>query len=173
MKRAGGSKKHAFQLRLRAATMADAKFLFRLRNDPTTRANSFSTSEIAFADHRAWLSTRLADPLRRVRLFVAVTVGQDLEEVPIGQVRFDFDGHPDRAEMSIALARSFRGRGLATPLLRRALGYAPAFVERVLARVRVENEISQKAFLKASFRRHGGVRATPAPHVVFVWRRPR
>jgi RimJ/RimL family protein N-acetyltransferase len=149
--------------------MADARFLFRLRNDPTTRANSFSTGLIAFADHRAWLAARLSDPRRRVRLFVAMLTRPDRDVVPIGQVRFDFDGQAGRVEMSVAIARAFRGRGLAMPLLRRALQRAP--VDRVLARIRVENEVSQRAFLNASFRRHGGVRARPAPHVVLIWRR--
>jgi len=40
MRSSGESKKQAIQLRFRAATMADARFLFRLRNDPTTRASS-------------------------------------------------------------------------------------------------------------------------------------
>ncbi len=151
--------------------MADARFLYELRNDPTTRANSFQTGEIRFADHRAWLLSRLADPERKVRLFVAIIELAGRRPVPIGQVRFDSDRR-DRVEMSIALAARFRGRGLATPLLLRALGRAPRSAERVLARVRVENEISRKAFLKANFRRHGGVRARPARHVVLVWRRP-
>jgi RimJ/RimL family protein N-acetyltransferase len=152
--------------------MADARFLYELRNDPTTRANSFQTGEIKFVDHRAWLSARLADSERKVRLFVATMERAGRRPVPIGQVRFDCDGRHDRVEVSIALAARFRGRGLATPLLLCALRRAPPFAKRVLARVRVENEISRRTFLNANFRRHGGVRVQPARQIVLVWRRP-
>jgi len=171
--RSGGKRKEAARLRLRAATLDDARFLFRLRNDAATRASSFHTGELRFADHRAWLSARLGDPERRTRLFVALVVGSGERPLPVGQVRFDYDGRARRAEISIALAARFRGRGLSTPLLLHALGRAPRGADRVLARVRVENAVSQRAFVKAGFRRHGGVRARPARHVVFLWRRAR
>jgi RimJ/RimL family protein N-acetyltransferase len=48
---------------------------------------------------------------------------------------------------------------------------APRFVQRVLARVRVENAASLKVFERAGFRRHGAVRKKPAPHVVLVYKR--
>src|SRR5947199_326111 len=93
---------------LRPATIDDARFLFRLRNDPVTRANSFRNDPIRFADHRAWLVARLADPSRRVRLWIA-TLAQGERVVRVGQVRFDCDRRSSRAEISIALAASFRG----------------------------------------------------------------
>jgi len=152
----------------RPATLADARFLFRLRNDPVTRQSSFQAGRLRFSDHRAWLEARLSDPARRVRLWIALLVRPDGAALRIGQVRFDCDVR-NRAEISIALAPRFRGRGHATPLLVRALAKAPAM--RVLARIRVENEISQRAFAKAGFRRHGAVRPRPARHVVLLWRR--
>src|SRR4051794_4536880 len=172
MAASGGSKGRAFQLRLRPATLSDARFLFRLRNDPVTRASSFRTGELRFAEHLAWLTARLADRERRVRLWIALLVRPGRAAIAIGQVRFDCEPHVGRAEISIALAARFRGRGFGTPLLRHALSRAPAAAERVLARVRVENEMSQRAFLKADFRRHGAIRPRPAPHVVLLWRRP-
>jgi RimJ/RimL family protein N-acetyltransferase len=152
--------------------LADARFLFRLRNDPVIRQNSFQQGQLRFADHRAWLEARLTDPKRRVRFWIALFVSPGRAPVPMGQVRFDRDGHPGRAEISIALAAAFRGRGWAAPLLRRALGCTPSSVERVLARIRIENAVSLHAFLRVDFRRHGGVRASPAPHFVLLWRRP-
>jgi RimJ/RimL family protein N-acetyltransferase len=151
--------------------LADARFLYRLRNDPVTRQSSFQQGQLRFADHRAWLEARLTDPERRVRFWIALFVSPGRAAVPMGQVRFDQDGHRGRAEISIALAAAFRGRGWAAPLLRRALGRTPSSVERVLARIRVENAASLHAFFNADFRRHGGVRARPAPHFVLIWRR--
>jgi RimJ/RimL family protein N-acetyltransferase len=168
----GKSTKRAVAIRIRSATLADARFLFRLRNDPVTRQNSFQQRKLEFSDHRAWLRARLADPKRRVTLFIASVAGPGGATVPIGLVRFDGAERSNRAEISIALAARFRGRGFAAPMLRRALGRAPSWIERVLARVRVENAASVRAFERAEFRRHGGVRARPNPHFVLLWRRP-
>ncbi len=155
---------------LRPASLSDARFLFRLRNDPVTRQSSFQTAPLRFTDHRVWLAARLSDPERRVRIWIALLSRPDRSPVRMGQVRFDCD-EQGRAEISIALAPRFRGRGMASPLLLRALAKAPASVQRVLARIRVENEISQKVFANAGFRRHGAVRPRPARHVVLLWRR--
>jgi RimJ/RimL family protein N-acetyltransferase len=171
MGRSAASAERVDQLRLRPATMDDARFLFRVRNDPVTRKNSFRQNELRYSDHRAWLASKLEDPKRRVRLFVALLVKGRGELEPIGQVRFDCDQRLARAEISIALAARFRGRGLATPLLVRALAQTPRALGRVLARVRVENTASLKVFERTGFRRHGAVRKRPAPHVVLVWKR--
>ena len=167
----GKSTKRAVAIRLRRATLDDARFLFRLRNDPVTRQNSFQQGKLEFASHQAWLKARLADPGRRVKLFIASVPETGGTAVPIGLVRFDGDERSKCAEISIALAPRFRGRGFAAPMLRRALGRTPPSVERVLARVRVENAASVRAFERADFRRHGGVRARPSPHFVLLWRR--
>ena len=164
------SKPRKARIELRPAALADARFLFRLRNDPVTRQSSFQTAPLKFSDHRGWLAARLSDPERKVRLWIALMVGPGRAPVRMGQVRFDC-GARGRVEISIALAPRFRGQGLATPLLVRARGKAPISANRVLARIRVENEISQKAFVKAGFRRHGGVRPRPARHMVLLWRR--
>jgi RimJ/RimL family protein N-acetyltransferase len=169
MPKTGWPTSQAPRIALRAATLADARFFFGLRNDPTLRANSFRSGVIAFADHRAWLGGRLGDPERRVRLFV-VTAPRGEREVRMGQIRFDCDLRSRRAEISISLVPSFRGRGLATPIIERALPRARPFAGRVLACIKLENEASLRAFLKANFRRHGGIRRKPAPHVVLVWR---
>src|SRR5205814_1650629 len=102
------------------------------------------------------------------------TLARGERVVRVGQVRFDCDRRSGRAEISISLAPSFRGRGLSTPILLSSLRRTPAFAGRILARVKVENLASLRAFLKANFRRHGGVRPRPAPHIVLLWRpRPR
>ncbi len=151
------------KLRLRAATLSDARFLFRLRNDPVTRAASFRSDEIRFADHVDWLTARLRDPRRTTRLFV-VLLGDDA----VGQVRFDHEDRHD--EISVALVAGARGKGLGTSLLTRASEAAlRRGVPRVLARVKPDNEASIRAFERAGFRRSGALRKKPAPHVVLLY----
>lgn len=158
-------------VRLRSASLEDAAFLRRLRNDPITRAMSFRTSEVTRDEHLAWLRARLASRDATTKLWVAL-LGDRGSERRMGQVRLDVDPRGARAEISLAIAPRFRGRGLAVPLLCRALKHVPSSIERVLARIRVENTASLSAFRRAGFRRHAGVRKDPAPHLVLLWRRP-
>lgn len=88
----------------RAAELADAKLLHAWRNDPDTRRNSRSESEVPFSDHFDWLMSCLSDKKRRI--LIAVSEGK-----PIGTIRFD-QGDDNLVEMSWTVAPEYRGRGL-------------------------------------------------------------
>jgi RimJ/RimL family protein N-acetyltransferase len=94
-------------MELRPATGADAELLLAWRNDPDTVAWSRSPDPVSRPEHVRWLEAVLADPARR--LLIAEADG------PVGTVRFDRDG--DAWEVSITVAPSCRGRGLAAPIL--------------------------------------------------------
>jgi len=100
--------------RMRPAVAADEALLLDWANDPATRANSFNPDPIAAQDHHRWFSARLAAP-ERSRIFIAET----MRAVPFGQVRFDLKAEVWVIDYSIAPA--FRGRGLAAPMLGRAV----------------------------------------------------
>lgn len=125
---------------LRAATAADADLLLAWRNDPATRAASFTTGEVDPAGHRAWLAARLADPACSVWI-------AEQDGTPIGQVRLD--GDADEAEISVGLAPEARGRGLGAAVIAKACAAGAAAT--VLARVRPGNEASLRAFRQAGF----------------------
>jgi RimJ/RimL family protein N-acetyltransferase len=137
------------ELRLRAASEADAERLLEWRNDPEARAASRSTSPVSAEEHAAWFAGVLADPGRL--LFVAEAAGE-----PVGQVRFDGLAE-GRYEISVALAPAARGRGLAAPLI--SLGVARLRQEEpgvaVEAHVREGNARSLAAFRRAGFRPTG------------------
>jgi GNAT superfamily N-acetyltransferase len=99
-------------IRLRPATGEDARNLWQWRNEPETRAASFSTEPIAYDDHVKWLATKLRDR----DVFILIAIGQG--EVEIGYVRLDVRG--DAAEMSLSLDRAYRGRGLGASAIRAA-----------------------------------------------------
>lgn len=129
----------------RPATPADVEWVWLLVNDPTVRAVSISTEPIPWASHEAWFSTRLAIgwPL------LVVEIGS----LPIGYVRFD--STPDGTEVSIALDRQHRG-GLGGRILRAACEWWDARCKAPLrARIKTDNEASQRAFLRAGFVQQG------------------
>ena len=120
---------------LRPATMEDAKFLLEIKNDKATRMNSIITDEIIkWEDHIVWLEKRLESPGMNVI---------ELNGDPVGDMRFDTikGGH----EISIRLHKDFRGQGIATKAISRALGKLTAYI--------VEGNIpSMRTFIGNGFR---------------------
>lgn len=130
-------------LAVRLATTGDSALLLAWRNDSETRAWSHNTDLVAPAEHEAWLARVLADPDRR--LLIA-----ELDNHPVGTVRFDRDD--DHWEVSITVAPAARGRGLAVPVLLAAensLGTA-----QLRACVRRDNAASVALFRRAGYREH-------------------
>lgn len=110
----GGTPRHtaprdASGMSVRPATVDDADLLLEWRNDPTTRAASRTNEAIARADHMRWLEATLARDDRRL-LVAADHAG------PVGTVRWDREA-PGEWEVSITVATTRRGAGLARPLL--------------------------------------------------------
>lgn len=127
-------------MELRPATLDDADALLVWRNDEETRRQSFTTDEVAYDDHVAWLRRVIADPDRL--LFVGVVDG-----VVVGQVRLDVDG--DAAEISVTVAPDARGNGYARGLIAAAVDVSP--VDIVVARIKNGNAASRAAFTAAGF----------------------
>ena len=132
------------ELKLRQANIEDAKDLWEWRNDSETRANSRTTAPVAWNEHLAWLTRRIADP--STELLIGECGG-----LPVGTVRFDQldDG---MREISITLAPLARGKGLGATLLKVACRYVNQFeAAAVLARVRETNLRSLAIFKKTGF----------------------
>jgi spore coat polysaccharide biosynthesis predicted glycosyltransferase SpsG/RimJ/RimL family protein N-acetyltransferase len=135
--------------RYRPARDADADLLLAWRNDPSVRAVSHATHEVAPAEHAAWLERVLADPDRA--LLVVEREGR-----PVGTVRFDREGA--EATISVTVAPEQRGRGVGVRAIRESteleLAARPQ-LDRVVALVKAENAASQRAFERAGYVRSG------------------
>jgi RimJ/RimL family protein N-acetyltransferase len=132
-------------LSLRPATAGDSERLLEWRNDPQTRTMAVVQAAVARAAHERWLTVRLGDADTLLTI-----VEQDGE--PVGTVRLDRHG-PDEAELSITIAPTARGRGLARPAIELGVEHARREwgVARVTARIRPENAASLRAFAAAGF----------------------
>jgi len=151
-------------LRLRRATAADAAKLWEWRNEPDTRAASFNSEPIAYADHVNWLETTLRD--RDVVMLIAIGEG----ETEIGYVRLDL--HGDAVEVNLSLDRAYRSRGLGTSAIRAATEYAVNAVRigRVTAHVKPGNTVSIRAFRAAGFEPIGAERVRGSESIELEWR---
>lgn len=121
-------------MKLRPATMNDARLLFAWRNDPLTRANSISTEEVAWDDHIAWLAECLQNPARQ--LLIAEQAGS-----PVGTVRID-----DGRQLSWTVAPHARGSGVGKQMV------ALVAKRGHTAQIRRDNIASQRIAQAAGFR---------------------
>jgi len=131
---------------LRPADATDCDRVWYWRNDPETRAASFSSAPIPRDAHQRWFSDALLS--RDRRLFVIVAQG-----MPAGTARLDIVAR--QATVSIHLAREWRGRGVAA----RALGvlaeraFGELEIDHLVASVKPDNHASLAAFSRAGFDR--------------------
>ena len=98
-------------LRLRPAAPDDELLYFDWANDPEVRRQAIRTDEIPLERHQEWFAATLGTT--RSYLFVMCA-----GELPVGQIRFDWDGADARIDYSIDPL--FRGRGWGTQVV--ALG---------------------------------------------------
>lgn len=134
-------------LDLRLAGEEDLLPLFELTNDRIVRQNSFSTHEISLDEHTNWFYATLRNNAKKLFVFY------DKEKL-IGQVRFDI-GNDNSAVISISIGAHFRGLGLASSLLEKALAHfynEVGQVNKVYAYVKTENTASRYAFIRAGFK---------------------
>lgn len=132
-------------LRLRRAVDEDRGLLWEWSNEPGARAASFSGEPIPWERHVAWFAAHIDSSEHRI--FLALDAGG----LPVGQVRFDFEG--DTAVISVSLDQRARGLGYGSRLIE--LGAASIFAEgraaRIDAYVKPENQASLRAFERAGF----------------------
>ena len=135
-------------MQMALARESDAKALFDLANDPLVRQNSFSTRPIVWNEHIAWLQGVLADPSRRLFVFV-------LKDKLVGQVRMDaIESDWRESVVSISLDSRFRGWGLAPVLLQKSIREIKEMhvsCHKVYAYIKESNVASRKAFERAGF----------------------
>ena len=129
---------------LRPALSSDAMTLWRWRNDPQTRAASFSGDAVELAAHERWLQETLGRPDRR--LYVAHADGR-----AVATARLDVQGTD--AIVSLTVAPEWRGRGLATHVLRALVAevFSAPGPRRLVAHVKADNAASHAAFTRAGF----------------------
>ena len=130
---------------MRIARREDVDSVYNLANDPIIRQMSFSSNNIAYEDHVRWFEKKINDPNCLFYLFFD---GINL----VAQIRFERYSY-DSAKVSISIALSYRGQGLAKDFMAEALAAACAKwrLSEVRALVKVDNVASNKFFLKCGF----------------------
>ena len=132
-------------LYLRKASIEDRELLFKWANDPTVRANSFSTEKISYDEHVLWFD----NIMKRSDCIQYILMDNDM---PIGQARVSIEG--EIAEIGYSICKEKRGMGYGSELLKfvsREIYKNCSNISKIIGRVKPENIASQKAFIKAGY----------------------
>jgi UDP-2,4-diacetamido-2,4,6-trideoxy-beta-L-altropyranose hydrolase len=132
-------------LRLRLATLADARLLFDGRNAQAVRRVSVQSQPIGWADHLTWLAVTLADDQR---LLLIAEAGDG----PVGVLRYDLSG--SRADVSLYLLEGRFGLGWGRALLRKGEQFVKACWPQLYALnaiVLPDNQASINLFREAGY----------------------
>ena len=134
-----------------SATAGDSKDIWQWRNDPATISNSNSAKAVSWQDHQSWFERMLKSAESEILL--GVTLGDKGVLHKIGMVRFDLDIEKQHLVCSINLNPIWRGKGLATPLLKVAIENRTLATDLpIYAEVKPENIASIKCFEKNKFK---------------------
>ena len=154
-------------LRLRSATIDDARTVFAWRNDPWIVSLSSGRHSVTWEEHADWFRRVLADP--RCLLFIIESEGG----VGAGTARLERVDE-ERAVVTIYLLHEFTGRGLGVRALAEACarGFAQWPISAIHASIRRENDRSRKAFKKAGFTDAVPGPDCPEDHCEMILRRP-
>ncbi len=133
-------------LHVRRAVVSDAHMLHGWRNDPSVRAVSLQTDEIAYEDHENWMRQVIGDPSR------VLLVGQ-IGDRAVGCIRFD-DADSDTTKVSLYLDPAVQGLGIGARLLVSGERFMASRASRpftVLADVVFGNIASQALFAACGY----------------------
>lgn len=133
---------------LRKADKDDCNLLFQWANDKDVRNSSFNPSEIKYQEHIKWFNKKINSACTCI--FIAL-----IGECAVGQVRIDIENHNGIIDYSID--KKYRGMGYGTEILRaleKKVGDNNVHVKRLVAKVKYENEKSQRAFEKNNYQKN-------------------
>jgi RimJ/RimL family protein N-acetyltransferase len=138
------------KLAIRTATVEDSECVFVWRNDPDTRAASLNNQEVLWSQHEPWFEAALTN--RRIALYLIATLEAPHERVAM--CRFNISPSGLSSMISINLNPDFRGQGLATSVVKLAMGsftVAEPDVREVVAIIWAQNVASRRIFDASGF----------------------
>jgi RimJ/RimL family protein N-acetyltransferase len=142
------------KFRFRMASIEDADFLLKLRNDLETRKSSHNSQKIGKIEHVEWLKTSLKNSNRKI--FIV-----EYKKYLVGTIRLD--KKKDIVELSWTVAPEARGQGIGREMV--AL-FASGIKGPIRAEIKVANEASKR------IAEYAGMRLGRAKNGILYFSRP-
>ena len=134
-------------LQLQLAGQDDCEAVYILANDPQVRQQSLNSDFIPWHVHQAWFLKKFSD-LNNTRIYLA----KGSNEAMMGYVRFDRKA--DVAQVSVAVDKNYRRKGIGREILKKAIGFIDQDwqdITQVSGIVKQSNLASQKLFESLGF----------------------
>lgn len=132
-------------MRIRKARLSDCKLYWKWANDPIVRANAFEARPIPWQTHIAWFKEKLEDHNSTLLLM-------EIENEPIGQVRFEHT--TDGYFIDFSISSTHRNRGLGLVLLSSGINHLKNSQQITFwGEVKKSNRASKAIFEKLEFER--------------------
>lgn len=131
---------------IRPADLTDADRILEWRNDPFILERSSSRKRVTKAEHAAWIRRVLADP--NILIYII-----ENERQPAGLLRYEYEPDDQECIVSVYILEKYTGRGIGTRALHIG-AREPWFkwsAKQIVAHVREDNLIGQRAFMRAGF----------------------
>jgi RimJ/RimL family protein N-acetyltransferase len=135
------------KIRISPIVKADLMAVFGLSNQKSVRTMSFNQEKIKLADHRRWFAKKLDD---KNTVMIKASIG----DILVGQARLDIESK--KAVIGVSTSEKYRGRGIATMLINKAISAAAKRdLSRIDAFIKPENLGSQALFEKLGWAYRG------------------
>ena len=125
-----------------------AKFIWKCRNEPSTRLMSLNSEYITWENHKEWFFKALKNS--NTHIYIG-----NLEGKPIAMVRYDLSNNFEKSyEISIFVKSKYQGLGMGKELLKESLNILFKKIplnHNIIACVKKTNEISKILFKKYGF----------------------
>ena len=132
-------------MRIRKARLSDCKLYWKWANDPIVRATAFEARPIPWQTHIVWFKEKLEDHNSTLLLM-------EIENEPIGQVRFEHT--TDGYFIDFSISSTHRNRGLGLVLLSSGINHLKNSQQITFwGEVKKSNRASKAIFEKLEFER--------------------
>lgn len=154
------------QTELRPVRESDLENIYRWRNDPGVRKNSFSTGKISMEEHLRYWDGRMEDASKHSFVIVVreasppvsrtaslfKTGGKDAGLLRLDPYESDGESEKGAYEVHILVAPGMQGKGIGLAAIAAAKQEAKKLgIKKLVARVKEGNEASQAVFQKNGF----------------------
>lgn len=128
-------------IKIRLVSVEDSKILFDWANDAEVRKNAFNPEKIKWKNHQEWFRSKMK--CTNTIVFIL-----EKDNIPVGQVRFDYDILNKYWLLGYSIDKRKRGLGLGSLLINYSVKNVKGDIR---AFVKAENVSSCKVFEKNNF----------------------